>query len=96
MKNNLEIVIKLPKGIGYDKAQRKLSMDLEMAKEIFAELGHHIRWETDRKGGRPLSDQPRCPCGEMTLKRAQARAHYCDKDGPVKPLRPNKRGIYPR
>jgi hypothetical protein len=23
------------------------------------------------------TDRPRCPCGEMTLKRAQARGHKC-------------------
>lgn len=30
-----------------------------------------------RKGGRPRSDAPRCPCGEMTAKRAAARNHRC-------------------
>lgn len=30
------------------------------------------------KGGRPKSDAPRCPCGEMTLKRAEARKHKCE------------------
>jgi hypothetical protein len=30
-----------------------------------------------REGGRPRSDEPRCACGEMTLKRAIARAHKC-------------------
>jgi hypothetical protein len=32
-----------------------------------------------RNGGRkPDSTQPRCACGEMTLKRATARAHKCN------------------
>jgi hypothetical protein len=31
-----------------------------------------------RGGGRPRSDQPRCPCGAMTLRRAIARGHRCD------------------
>jgi hypothetical protein len=30
-----------------------------------------------RRGGRPRSDAPRCPCGEMTAKRAAARRHKC-------------------
>lgn len=28
-------------------------------------------------GGRPRSNKKRCPCGEMTLKRALARRHKC-------------------
>jgi hypothetical protein len=27
--------------------------------------------------GRPRSNAPRCPCGEMTAKRAAARKHVC-------------------
>lgn len=33
-----------------------------------------------RNGGRPpgsVSRKKRCPCGEMTAKRAKARAHKC-------------------
>jgi len=30
-----------------------------------------------RAGGRPRSNAKRCPCGEMTAKRAKARAHKC-------------------
>lgn len=32
-------------------------------------------------GGRPLSED-RCPCGEMTLKRAAARRHVCESPTP--------------
>jgi hypothetical protein len=32
-----------------------------------------------RLGGRPRSKAARCPCGEMTLKRAQARGHRCSE-----------------
>jgi hypothetical protein len=28
--------------------------------------------------GRPRTGGKRCPCGEMTLKRAKARAHHCE------------------
>lgn len=28
--------------------------------------------------GRKRSDAPRCPCGAMTLKRAEARKHRCE------------------
>ena len=28
-------------------------------------------------GGRPRTEGPRCPCGEMTLRRAEARKHKC-------------------
>jgi hypothetical protein len=31
-----------------------------------------------RAGGRPRTDQPRCPCGAMTAKRAKARGHRCE------------------
>lgn len=30
-----------------------------------------------KAGGRPRSTAPRCPCGEMTQKRALARGHKC-------------------
>jgi hypothetical protein len=30
-----------------------------------------------RQGGRPRIDQPRCNCGKMTAKRAEARRHKC-------------------
>jgi hypothetical protein len=30
-----------------------------------------------RRGGRPRSDAPRCACGKMTSKRAEARRHKC-------------------
>jgi len=30
-----------------------------------------------RKGGRPRSAAPRCPCGAMTAARAAARGHRC-------------------
>lgn len=33
--------------------------------------------ENGRLGGRPRSKTKRCPCGEMTLKRAKARGHRC-------------------
>jgi hypothetical protein len=29
-------------------------------------------------GGRPRTDAPRCPCGTMTLKRAETRKHVCE------------------
>jgi hypothetical protein len=31
-----------------------------------------------RKGGRPRSAAPRCPCGKMTAARAKARRHKCE------------------
>jgi ribosomal protein S27E len=33
-------------------------------------------------GGRPRSKAKRCPCGQMTLKRALARGHKCVKSEP--------------
>jgi hypothetical protein len=36
--------------------------------------------ENGRKGGRPRSDAPRCPCGTMTLNRAQARGKSGEHD----------------
>jgi hypothetical protein len=30
-------------------------------------------------GGRPRSKQPRCACGAMTLRRAIARSHKCER-----------------
>jgi len=30
-------------------------------------------------GGRPRKKGRRCPCGEMTLTRASARGHKCEK-----------------
>jgi len=33
-------------------------------------------------GGRPRSDAQRCPCGSMTLKRAQARGKSSEHDPP--------------
>jgi hypothetical protein len=33
-----------------------------------------------RAGGRPRTAGPRCPCGEMTAKRAKARYHKCGRD----------------
>jgi hypothetical protein len=30
-----------------------------------------------RNGGRPRSKKPRCPCGKMTARRANARRHVC-------------------
>lgn len=32
-----------------------------------------------RKGGRPRTDAPRCPCGKMTVKAAQVRCHKCEE-----------------
>jgi hypothetical protein len=42
-----------------------------------AEGRRYSKRKTEHKGGRPLSDGPRCPCGEMTLARAKARGHKC-------------------
>jgi hypothetical protein len=33
---------------------------------------------TAKPAGRKRSDAPRCPCGEMTLNRAESRNHKCD------------------
>lgn len=33
--------------------------------------------ENAKRAGRPRSKAQRCPCGEMTLKRAKARGHRC-------------------
>lgn len=33
--------------------------------------------EVGKLGGRPRSRKKRCPCGEMTAKRARARGHKC-------------------
>ena len=30
-----------------------------------------------QRGGRPRTDAPRCSCGRMTAKRAEARKHRC-------------------
>lgn len=51
---------------------------------VMRELGRR-RWkntgddprQVGALGGRPRSAAPRCPCGAMTLKRAQARGHRC-------------------
>lgn len=32
-----------------------------------------------QRGGRKRSAAERCPCGEMTLKRAVARGHKCEE-----------------
>lgn len=39
----------------------------------------------EQMGAAKRSDKPRCPCGLMTLKRAQARRHKCVAPEPVKP-----------
>lgn len=41
-------------------------------------------------GAAKRSDKPRCPCGAMTLTRAQARRHQCVAPEPVKPARRKK------
>jgi len=33
--------------------------------------------KTTTNAGRPRSDKPRCYCGAMTRKRAEARGHKC-------------------
>jgi hypothetical protein len=33
-----------------------------------------------RSGGRPRSRKKRCPCGEMTARRAKARGHNCNEE----------------
>jgi hypothetical protein len=41
-----------------------------------------MRKTIGKSTGRPVgsySDQPRCACGEMTLKRAVTRGHICPK-----------------
>lgn len=38
-------------------------------------------WGGKRRGaGRPISNQPRCPCAVMTLRRAKARGKSLDHD----------------
>jgi hypothetical protein len=32
-------------------------------------------------GGRPFSEQERCPCGAMPLARAKRRYHHCEPSG---------------
>ena len=42
-----------------------------------------VRWaqpdarSPEKRGGRPLSNAPRCPCGKYTEKMAALRCHYC-------------------
>jgi hypothetical protein len=36
------------------------------------------RAEIGRMGGRPRTNAPRCPCGAMTLKRAQSRGRTAE------------------
>lgn len=41
-------------------------------------------------GGRPRKKGvPRCPCGEMTLKRALARKHICSGPSPTATKKPS-------
>lgn len=45
-----------------------------------SEMGRYLQsLRKVRRGGAPRSKQRRCPCGKMTLKRAKARAHHCEK-----------------
>lgn len=39
--------------------------------------GFHVKPKRERTGRPRKMDVPRCPCGEMTAKRAKARAHHC-------------------
>jgi hypothetical protein len=82
-----------PRGVS-SVTKTYFEMTLEALKEIYSEAGVMLRREQGKLGGHPLSDKPRCPCGEMTEKRAKARAHYCTPDGPV--FTANRRGLYDR
>lgn len=49
-------------------------------KGISAEDRTKYATEVGKLGGRPRKSGPRCPCGEMTLKRAMARCHKCSAE----------------
>lgn len=56
-------------------------------RSLAGQLNASLRRTWTGAGGRPRSTAPRCPCGEMTLKRAQARGHTCKmKKGTKVPL----------
>jgi hypothetical protein len=48
------------------------------AKARAGALGGKIGGAKSKGGGRPRSTAPRCPCGEMTARRAAARRHLCE------------------
>lgn len=50
------------------------------AKELYKELAYQLRKRSGRLGGRPRTEEERCPCGEMTMKCAKARYHHCEPD----------------
>lgn len=52
--------------------------DDEAMRELFSTIGGRLREISGKLGGAPKHEgKERCPCGEMTLKRAQARKHQC-------------------
>lgn len=83
--------IRLYRPSGITVYKNHFEMSVETLKEIYSDAGAALRRELMKTGGRPQTDNPRCPCGQMTLKRAKARAHKCDEHGPI--LSANKRGM---
>ena len=54
--------------------------DDEAMRELYSALGGRLREISGKLGGAPRHEgKERCPCGEMTLKRAAARRHQCAK-----------------
>jgi hypothetical protein len=54
--------------------------DDEAMRELYSALGGRLREISGKLGGAPRHEgKERCPCGEMTLKRAEARRHQCAK-----------------
>lgn len=52
-------------------------MKLETMIEKVRAAGYHVKPRRESVGRPRRDDVPRCACGEMTLARAQRRAHKC-------------------
>ena len=54
---------------------QEFELEPGQAREVYASIGGQL---ARGLSGRPISNAPRCACGAMTLRRAQARGHRCE------------------
>lgn len=68
-----DLTVPMPGGAAVRRG--KLHLTLEAARTLRASIGGVL---AAGKSGRPRSDAARCPCGLLTVRRAEQRGHRCE------------------
>lgn len=74
MAEGIVITPEMRSALGRDLAKKCWAKPEWKSKKKRAAFGKRV---SSQGGGRPRQTEARCPCGEMTLKRAKARTHKC-------------------